>query len=209
MKDHDCLNGYIYVGHADGKKFMRRCLICSERKFTRDVGREGCSWATWQHVEELASHVSVLQAWQGKQWSVCLHAAAGQSNFGTGKTHALTATGVEWIRRSREVTYKYVPDLVDLNRRALFDSDIRPPALGEFAGLVILDDLGAEARTDWTTEFIDHLLDQRYRRLRPTLIASNLDLAALAGRYPRVSSRLHEGFHLAWSAPDRREPRTS
>lgn len=208
MKKHDCLNGYVFIEDANGKKYMRRCLICAEERFTREVGRVGCSWETWQEVEELASQVQVLRAWQGQRWSVCLHAASGESNFGTGKTHAGVATGVEWIRRGREVKYRYVPDLVDLHRRALFDNDLRVPALGDFPGLLILDDLGAEARTDWTTEFIDHLLDQRYRRLRPTLIASNLDLAAIAGRYPRVSSRLFEGFHLVWSAPDRREPRT-
>ena len=86
MKSHDCKNGFIYVKSDDGRTAMRRCLVCAEERFTRAIGRDGTSWETWQHVEELATQVNVLKNWQGGQWSVCLHAADGKSNFGSGKT---------------------------------------------------------------------------------------------------------------------------
>ena len=146
MKNHDCRNGFIEVVAADGRRLMRRCLVCAEERFLRAVGRVGVSWESWQEVEDLAAHVKVLKSWLGEPWSVFLHAAGDRSNFGSGKTHALTATAVEWIRRGREIEFRYVPDLVDLHRRAISDADLRAPALGDFNGLLILDDLRSEER---------------------------------------------------------------
>ena len=59
--------------------------------------------------------------------------------------------------------------------------------------IVILDDLGAEHVTsqDWAGEVLARVIEERSRWQRPTVWTSNLDKAAVVGRYgARVFSRL-------------------
>jgi hypothetical protein len=205
MNDHECSNGWLFESSADGHQRARRCPKCASRAFLQRIGREDCTWKTWEDMPALADQVALLREWKGKfPWSVLLHAEKGEANFGAGKTHAVIATAVEWIERGRDVQYWFVPDLVDQCRHAIADNSMNLSTFGEYKHLVVFDDLGAEARTDWTRELIDRVLDLRYRRSLPTLIASNLDLVSLEDRYPRALSRMCEGLRLVWNAPDRR-----
>jgi len=59
--------------------------------------------------------------------------------------------------------------------------------------LLMLDDLGAEAVTDYTRATLYALLDHRYKRRLPTIVTSNLDLAGISERIDdRIASRLNE-----------------
>ena len=72
------------------------------------------------------------------------------------------------------------------------------------APILILDDLGAEKRSDWSDELLFKLLDYRYREELPTAVASNLIPADLE---PRIASRLQDGAlgaTLLMSGPDSR-----
>ena len=47
------------------------------------------------------------------------------------------------------------------------------------ADLLILDDLGAEHKTDWSSALVYEIIDARYRSCKPTIITTNLTISAL------------------------------
>ena len=63
------------------------------------------------------------------------------------------------------------------------------------ADLLILDDLGAEFQTAFTTSAIYNLINSRNARGVPTIISSNLSIKELKERYPEsVASRIIGNF---------------
>jgi len=115
---------------------------------------------------------------------------------GTGKSHLAaaiahhlsTVDGPEWQRPT--VLFLTVPDFLDLLRsgykRGDYDDLLE---LCRQVDVLILDDLGAEAETDWTHEKLFQVLDGRYRNQRPTVVATNCRLEELE---PRVYDRLSD-----------------
>jgi DNA replication protein DnaC len=64
-------------------------------------------------------------------------------------------------------------------------------------GVLVLDDLGVERRTDFAMAQVDALVDQAYRDERPMLIiTSNLTLNEVADYLPRVADRIAETCHV-------------
>lgn len=138
---------------------------------------------------------------------------------GTGKTHLAAAMVADRIERwmaawpdetaEREVEGTvYVTRRPDLRVRLVSVPGFldRLRLLIRFAGaedplpelvdadLVVLDDLGREKVTDWASERIYVLVNERYNALRPTVVTSNYPPAILAERgYDAVVSRLVEG----------------
>lgn len=131
---------------------------------------------------------------------------------GSGKTHLLAAAFNMLLAEGRYPLYTLVPALLDHVREGLDDADPREygarfKAVRE-APILILDDLGAEKRTDWTDELLFKLLDYRYREELPTAVASNLLPSDLE---PRIASRLQDrmlGTALLMVGPDYRLERT-
>ncbi len=68
------------------------------------------------------------------------------------------------------------------------------------AALLILDDLGAELKTEWSTCFLYEIIDARYRSGKPTIVTTNLTLRQLREHLtdkngiPRTFDRLVEGL---------------
>lgn len=68
------------------------------------------------------------------------------------------------------------------------------------AALLILDDLGAELKTEWSTCFLYEIIDERYRSGKPTIVTTNLTLKQLREHLtdkngiPRAFDRLVEGL---------------
>ena len=61
------------------------------------------------------------------------------------------------------------------------------------AKLTVLDDLGAEKKSNWTLEKVYELIDARYRARRPTIVTSNLTPEELEEQIgPRAYDRLLE-----------------
>jgi DNA replication protein DnaC len=56
-------------------------------------------------------------------------------------------------------------------------------------GLLVLDDLGAEAPTPWAAEKLYQLLNHRYNYRLPTVVTTNRDLDRLEGR---LATRLRD-----------------
>jgi hypothetical protein len=198
-------SGWSMTGTGpDGRPTARPCAGCVSARLVRQFG-EARTWATWTERAELRTAVKQLRGWlehwrADRVWACLLHASSGKANFGTGKSHACQAVAHEWAVEGIRPRYVTVPDYL-AGLRADFDSE-RPSAasLAEFDGLLILDDLGLEKRTEWTQEQLEAVGDWRYRHRLPTLIASNLDKRALDSRYPRLVDRCHEGLVIEWGA---------
>lgn len=113
--------------------------------------------------------------------------------MGTGKTHLLAAAFYALLANKRYPVYTLTPALLDHVREGL-DME-QPGAFGarfhavQRAPILILDDLGAEKRSEWSDELLFKLLDYRYREALPTAVATNLIPADLE---PRIASRLQD-----------------
>ena len=55
------------------------------------------------------------------------------------------------------------------------------------AQFLVLDDLGMERDTDWTSRWIEVVLTERYHRLLPTVVTTNLEREKLIERVPRLA----------------------
>lgn len=58
-------------------------------------------------------------------------------------------------------------------------------------GLLVLDDLGAEYHQEWVLSKVDAIISERYNRMKPIIITTNLTNAEIKGKYAeRVYDRL-------------------
>jgi hypothetical protein len=64
--------------------------------------------------------------------------------------------------------------------------------------VLILDDLGAESRTEWVSEQMHILLDLRSRQGRPTMITSNVPLGQMGQRDASRIADLPAGHVLVY-----------
>lgn len=121
-------------------------------------------------------------------------------DVGSGKTCLAYCVLNELLSQGVNGLAVTVPDLMD---------ELRPHnpakmALIKNAGILVLDDLGAEKPSEWTTETLFKIINHRYLERLPTVITSNLslegleDLAEATGDLPRVTAwqrinrRIHE-----------------
>jgi len=128
-----------------------------------------------------------------------------EGTFGTGKTHLATAIGLYLIERERRVIAKTADDLFR-DIKETFDkadgSEHKVLARYKECDLLIIDDLGKEQATDWTTAQLYAILNDRYEQQRPVIITTNFNEDGLIGmesprnvgehRIRAILSRLHE-----------------
>jgi DNA replication protein DnaC len=153
---------------------------------------------------------------------------------GTGKTHAAfevlrllreakmapaatgNSTGDEWIFRDAGIPVPPRARDAEVWRATTLLDRMRPGSddarsvvdICQRAGLLLLDDLGAEKPSEWTQERLYELIDERYAWQRPLIVTSNVPPKALAEWVgDRVASRLAEMcVVVALTGPDRRRP---
>lgn len=122
---------------------------------------------------------------------------------GTGKTHIAFALGWEWLEGGKTVLYYQVEVLLDALRRGYSSWKEGDPdgyagiiAFTQHAGLLILDDFGAQNETEWAETKLDQIIDYRYEYRRPLIATTNLALNRFP---PRIKDRLSEGLlvHLS------------
>jgi len=114
---------------------------------------------------------------------------------GTGKTHLACALGHRWIAEINKHLFWLTTAFVLRRLRTAIQDDALDPAyeLGVFADvpLLILDDLGAEARTEWGEEQLFELVNRRTLQDAPTIVTTNYRAEDLAKRIgERIVSRL-------------------
>lgn len=58
-------------------------------------------------------------------------------------------------------------------------------------GILVLDDLGAEYHQDWVMSKVDAIISERYNRMKPIIVTTNLSNDQLKGKYAeRIIDRL-------------------
>lgn len=120
-----------------------------------------------------------------------------------GQTYAVT-------RPELAVRLVSVPAFLDQLRSRIRFADAEDPLPGLIrADLVVLDDLGREKVTDWASERLYVLVNERYNARRPTVVTSNFMPDVLADRgYDAIVSRLAEGARaVVITATDHRAAR--
>lgn len=121
-----------------------------------------------------------------------------QGAVGTGKTH-LAVEHVLSFDDPKRVRFVDWPDFVETRRQSIGDDKVRDPMplVRPFGGLLVLDDLGAEAPTPYAAESANLVLGYRYNENLRTIITTNLDGAALERVYgARLTSRISGAARL-------------
>jgi DNA replication protein DnaC len=134
--------------------------------------------------------------------------------YGAGKTHLAAAIASERLAAGQSVFFSITPDLLD-HLRATFAPTSETPYDELFdkvreAGLLALDDLGAENGTAWATEKLFQIINYRYNYRMPTVITTNNRL--LSHMDERIRSRLSDiSFvrQIVIDVPDYRERHVS
>lgn len=102
--------------------------------------------------------------------------------WGTGKTHAGCAALIQ-AARTHTVKFVYLPDAMAEART--FKAD----ALAAYRNVrvLLLDDLGREAKTSFAAEQVGKLIDYRKREGKPTIITTNHDAAGLVAHFTEAA----------------------
>lgn len=121
-------------------------------------------------------------------------------SVGTGKTLIAAITAQELIRAGVDVEFRNVPELLQDIRNSFDDGDpdkvfklmdlakrIRRASEAE---MLILDDLGAENPSHWSTERMYMIINERYNLNKRVLITSNIALDKMSN--VRVADRLRQ-----------------
>lgn len=115
---------------------------------------------------------------------------------GLGKTHISTAIARRVIERGFDVKYDSAQNIFADFEYDRFKSGYRedtPPRADKYfeADLLIIDDLGTEAATQFTLACLYNIINTRLNAGRPTIINTNLGEEELSERYnDRIYSRL-------------------
>lgn len=144
---------------------------------------------TLKYCEQYASHFSTSSR------SLLL---IGQT--GLGKTHLSLSIARGAIEKGFGVIYGSAPNLISKVEKEKFEQNRNMPsgdtmALLQHCDLLVLDDLGTEFQTKFTTSAIYDLLNTRLNLSLPTIVSTNLSLKELEDAYtPRILSRI-TGFY--------------
>lgn len=131
---------------------------------------------------------------------------------GTGKTYLATACLQRWSKENgKSGTWQTAARML-MEIRATFRDGSREDesAIVERyvnASCLLIDDLGAEKVTDWSTSTLTLILADRINEGRPTIVTSNNNLAQLAQWSDRIASRLSGYQCIQLAGKDRRAAR--
>jgi DNA replication protein DnaC len=135
---------------------------------------------------------------------------------GVGKSHLASAAATAWAQRTgMRAEWVNVPQLlVDLRAEyGTEDHETRGLVrmLRGSKGLVVLDDLGREKASDWTSELVYTLVNARYESLLPTCATTNLtpDELVANGYWPAISRLAEDGALVRVEGSDHRIRRTA
>lgn len=132
-----------------------------------------------------------------------------EGTFGTGKTHLAAAIALQLMEQGYSVIFRTADDLLR-DIKATFDGagegeqEVQERIKG--CGLLVIDDIGKEQATDWTTAQLYAIINDRYESQKPLIVTTNFnetDLTAVESpkgvgehRIKAILSRLHETCRL-------------
>lgn len=119
-------------------------------------------------------------------------------NYGTGKTHLITAIVNNLLTKNVPCMFVVVPELLEYLRQGIKNEDTAQTAtelisMAKKVDVLVLDDLGAEKPSNWVKEQLFILINARYENQLTTLITTNLSTAELVEQIgQRIVSRVVE-----------------
>jgi len=198
--------GALLVDRADGVTSHVPCWACPAGKNAMGIGPA-------YHGAALADNAEfgpTLGRWDGTPPGWILY-----GKHGRGKTHLAAAICRDQAAKGRAPRFVSAARLLRLIK-ATFDRDTRPAAMAalealEEADVVVIDDLGAEHRTDFSEAELTMLLDALTERGAAVVVTSNLDYETLASQLGmRIASRVAGlARPLQITGPDRRMTRSA
>ncbi|MFT8315886.1 MAG: ATP-binding protein [Clostridium sp.] len=118
-------------------------------------------------------------------------------NSGTGKTFLSNCIAKDLLDRGFLVIYRTADDLIQELKRIKFENNSTLEDLLLNCDLLILDDLGTEQITDFSSTELFNLLNKKLLMNKKMLISSNYSLEKLSRTYSeRITSRLFGNFNL-------------
>lgn len=128
-----------------------------------------------------------------------------EGTFGTGKTHLAAAIAIQLMEEGHGVIFKTSDDMLR-DIKATFDESGQEEQKIinrlKHCELLVIDDIGKEQATDWSTAQLYAIINDRYESQRPVIITTNFnenDLIAVEApkgvgthRIKAILSRLHE-----------------
>lgn len=130
---------------------------------------------------------------------------------GLGKTHLSLAIAGEVLKKGYGVVYGSAQNLFSAVEKEHFGRSDNPDGSTEKmlleCDLLILDDLGAEFITSFTTATVNNIITTRLLTSKPTIINTNLQIAELENSYSRrIASRIIGEYRLLnFKGPDIRQ----
>ncbi|MBE6053914.1 MAG: DNA replication protein DnaC [Clostridium sartagoforme] len=116
---------------------------------------------------------------------------------GTGKTFLSCCIAKELLDDGHLVVYRTVDELMNNLKEIKFNDNSELENMLINCDLLIIDDLGAEQITDFTTTEFFNLLNKKLLKKKKMLISTNLSLPDIRTTYTeRISSRLLGNFKL-------------
>lgn len=113
-------------------------------------------------------------------------------NAGTGKTHLASAIANSLMNELIPVKFGTFINLLD-NLKKAFRTDKDVVASLTEIPVLIIDDLGKEKYTEWASQILFQVIDQRYNSELPTIITTNLSVEEMKERFGEpITSRLME-----------------
>lgn len=110
---------------------------------------------------------------------------------GLGKTFLSTCVAKQLLNNGKSVIYISAVDFFKRIEKSRFDSENKDVELFENCDLLIIDDLGTEAPSVYTTAVFSDILDKRLRCNKKMILSSNNKLSEFENIYgERVFSRL-------------------
>ena len=118
-------------------------------------------------------------------------------NSGTGKTFLSWCIAKELLDKGFLVVYKTSDDLLRALKDIKFNNDTDLENLLINCDLLIIDDLGSEQITDFSSTELCTLINKKILKNKKMLISTNLSLPLISKRYSeRISSRIIGEFKL-------------
>jgi DNA replication protein DnaC len=113
---------------------------------------------------------------------------------GTGKTHLMEAIGRQYLEQGSTVRYELLAHLLGKLRDSFrINEDQSVIAPSYLAEVLLIDDIGLEKPSEWVTEQVTALVDERWRNNRLLVVATNETYETIEACYgPRLASRLYD-----------------
>jgi DNA replication protein DnaC len=170
---------------------------CSFSGFRLDLYPEAAEGGEVSPRERMGNILSACQRY-ARDFSPTSHSLLFMGPTGLGKTHLSLAIAGEVLARGYGVLYASVQQLMDRLENEKFSRSSEAKEqytdnMGIVMGcdLLILDDLGAEFTTSFTSSALYNIINTRITEGKPVIVSTNLTSKNIEERYSqRMSSRL-------------------